>query len=78
MERDGCSDTSVQKAGESVTKYLYQANTPEVSDIPLGNHEKCLPSDLIDQRPIMELCLHYGNNLLTVGGVRRIVPHWFM
>ena len=74
MERDGCREPSVQKAGDSLPKDLYQDNPPEVSDRPLGNQDDCLPYALLGQRPIMERFLHYGDNLLTVGGVRCVVP----
>ena len=47
-------ETSVQKAGDHLPKHFYEANPPEVSVIPLGNQDNCLPGALVVQRPIVE------------------------
>ena len=75
MERDGCSEISVQKAGDSLPKHLYHANTPEVFSSPLGNKYDCMPSSLLFQCLVKEICLKYCNNLMLVGGVRHAVLH---
>ena len=74
MELDGFREPLVQKAGDSLPKYLDQDNPPEVSARPLGNQDDCLSCALLGQRPITERCLHYGDKILTVGGVRCVVP----
>ena len=48
--------------------------TSEVSARPLGNQDDFLPCALLGQRLIVELCLHYGDNIMPVGGVRYVVP----
>ena len=74
MELDGCRGTAVQKAGDSLPKYLDQANTPKGSASPLGNQDGCLPCYLLGQLPITECCLQYGEKILPVGGDRCVVP----
>ena len=78
MELDGFREPLVQKAGDSLPKYLGQDNPPKVSACHLGNQDDCLSCDIIGQFPIAECCMYYGDNLLTVGGVRCVVPHGLM
>ena len=78
IERDGLCETLVHNNGDSLPKDLYQENTPKISTRPLGNQDNFLSCDILGQRPILELCLNYGNNLLIVGGIRCVIPCGFM
>ena len=77
MERDCHSKTSVQKSGDHLTNHLYKANPLEFFYISLGidNQDDCMPGALIKQHSITDFCLHYGNYLLSVGGVGCFILH---
>ena len=74
MKRDRRSELLIQESGNHIPRHLDEANPPEVSAIHLGNQYKFLPSALVVQRSNAELCLHYINHLLKIGGSRLFFP----
>ena len=78
MEHDFRSETLVQKSGDFLPKYLYEANPPGFPTTPLGNQDNYLPSALVSQLPTEKRCLYYGNYLLPVGGAKRFLPRRLM
>ena len=74
MKRDGCREAAVKKASASLPQYLHQPDPREVSALPLGNQDDCMPHSLLGQIPITKRCLFNGDELHPVGGVRCVLP----
>ena len=68
MKHDFHSESLVQESGNRPPKHFGEENPTDPP--PALGIKTDLCQAIFGQRPITELCLHYGDHLLPIGGIR--------